>query len=45
MFQDIVNRELSFENNKIEASDNCKNLIHSLLKKDASKRVGCKDEL
>lgn len=45
MFQDIVNRELLFENSKIEVSDNCKNLIYSLLKKDPIKRIGSKDEL
>ena len=45
MFQDIVNRELFFDNSKIEASDNCKNLIYSLLKKDPAKRIGSKDEL
>jgi len=45
MFQDIVNRELFFDNSKIEASDNCKNLIFSLLKKDPAKRIGVNDEL
>jgi hypothetical protein len=45
MFQDIVNKELLLDNSKIEVSDNCKNLISSLLKKDPAKRIGVKDEL
>lgn len=45
MFQDIVNRELFFDNIKTDVSDQCKNLIFSLLKKDPMKRIGAKDEL
>ena len=45
MFQDIVNRELFFDTSKVDPSDNCKNLIYSLLKKDPMKRIGSKDEL
>lgn len=44
MFQDIVNRELFFDNSKTDVSDHCKNLIYSLLKKDPAKRIGAKDE-
>ena len=45
MFQDIVNRELFFDTPKVDSSDNCKNLIYSLLKKDQTKRIGAKDEM
>ena len=44
MFQDIVNRELFFDNTKSDVSDNCKNLIYCLLKKDPARRIGAKDE-
>lgn len=44
MFQDILNRELFFDSNKTEVSDQCKNLIFCLLKKDPTKRIGAKDE-
>lgn len=43
MFHDIVNRELFFDNSKNDVSDQCKNLIYSLLKKDPMKRIGAKD--
>ncbi len=43
MYKDIVDRELFFDNTKAEVSDNCKNLIYSLLKKDPLKRIGAKN--
>lgn len=34
MFHDILNRELFFDNSKVEASAEVKDLIKNLLKKD-----------
>lgn len=34
MFQDILNRELYFDDSKVEASPEAKDLIKKLLKKD-----------
>jgi len=44
MFQDIVNKELYFDNTKIDVSENCKNIIYALLKKDSAKRIGAVNE-
>ncbi len=44
MFHDIINRELFFDNSKVEASPEVKDLIKNLLKKDPEKRLGAKSE-
>lgn len=44
MFHDIVNRELFFDNTKADVSENCKNMIYTLLRKDPEKRLGSKNE-
>lgn len=42
MYHDILNRELFFDNSKVDASQDVKNLIKSLLKKDPEQRLGNK---
>jgi serine/threonine protein kinase len=42
MFHDILNRELFFDNSKVNASPEVKDLIKNLLKKDPEKRLGAK---
>lgn len=42
MFHDILNRELFFDNSKVDASPEAKDLIRNLLKKDPEKRLGSK---
>ena len=44
MFHDILNRPLFFDNSKVQASDDVKNLITALLDKNPEKRLGNKDE-
>lgn len=44
MFHDILNRQVFFDNSKVEASAQAKDLIKSLLKKDPEKRLGAKNE-
>ena len=44
MFHDILNRQLFFDNSKVQASEDVKNLIQSLLEKNPEKRLGTKDE-
>ena len=44
MFSDILNRELFFDNSKVQASEEVKNLIYNLLKKDPEQRLGTKNE-
>lgn len=44
MFNDIMNRELFFDNSKVEASPEAKDLIRNLLRKDPEKRIGSKNE-
>lgn len=44
MFQDILNRQIFFDDSKVEASPEAKDLIKKLLKKDADKRLGSQNE-
>jgi len=43
MYHDILNRELFFDNSKVDCSHEAKDLIKNLLKKDADKRLGSKN--
>lgn len=44
MYHDILNRELFFDNSRVECSQDAKDLIKNLLKKDPEKRLGSKNE-
>ena len=44
MFQDILNREIFFDNSKVEASPEAKDIIRKLLRKDKEKRLGSENE-
>lgn len=44
MFHDILNRELFFDNSKVQASEEAKSIIYNLLKKDPEQRLGSKNE-
>ena len=43
MFQDILNRELYFDDSKVEASSEAKDLIKKLLVKKQEERIGFSD--
>lgn len=44
MFHDILNRDIFFDNLKTTPSEDARNLIYNLLKKDPEQRIGTKSE-